>query len=83
MSIQIPAKKQVISHLVAVFLGLLGGFLGKDLTGLQKPAERAAEVAVDAAAIKVVSEVEKKIEAPKPTETKAVDAGTVIAPLAP
>ena len=42
-------KKTVISHAVALFLGILGGLLGRDLSGLQKPVEAAATVAVDSA----------------------------------
>lgn len=75
MTIKLPAKKQLISHLVAAFLGLLGGFLGKDLSGLQKPVENAAEVVIDEADVKITPKAEKKIEALMATETKSVDAG--------
>ena len=40
---RLPMKKQLVSHLVALVLGLLGGFLGKDLSGLQEPVEKAVE----------------------------------------
>jgi hypothetical protein len=43
-----PAKKSLISHFVALILGLLGGFLGHDLSGLQAPVEKAAEQLVGA-----------------------------------
>lgn len=67
-------KKTVISHVVALLLGALGGFLGKDLSGFQKPAETAATVVVDKAAVVV----EHKIEGAKPPATKAADAGPVL-----
>lgn len=41
-------KTTVISHVIALILGLLGGFLGRDLTGLQKPVEEAITAKVDA-----------------------------------
>ncbi len=75
MVLKMPAKKQVISHVVAVLLGLLGGFFGKDLSALQKPAENAVTVVVDSAAEKATVVVGKKIEAVLTVETKAVDAG--------
>jgi hypothetical protein len=34
-------KKLIISHVLTLLLGLLGGFLGMDLSGLQKPLESA------------------------------------------
>lgn len=34
-------KKMIISHVLTLLLGLLGGFLGRDLSGLQKPIEEA------------------------------------------
>lgn len=67
-------KKNVISHLVAFILGTLGGFLGKDLSGLQKPVEKAAEVAVDAVVKKDEAPASKPVEAiepVKPVETAA------------
>lgn len=41
-------RKSIISHVVALILGLIGGFLGKDLTGLQAPVEAVVNVAADA-----------------------------------
>lgn len=43
-------KKMIISHLIALVLGLVGGFLGRDLSGLQKPAEDVVEKVVEAKA---------------------------------
>ena len=43
-------RKSLISHVVALVLGLLSGLLGRDLTGLQAPAEQAVGEVVDAAA---------------------------------
>ena len=43
-------KKQIISHVVAFLLGIFGGFLGKDLSPLQKPVEAVVGQAVDAVA---------------------------------
>jgi hypothetical protein len=65
-----PAKKSLISHLVALILGLLGGFLGHDLSGLQAPVEKAAEQLVGAS------------EAPAPDAgaSPAPDAGASPAP---
>lgn len=42
-------RKAIISHAVAMILGLIGGFLGHDLSGLQAPVEGAVNTAVDAA----------------------------------
>lgn len=41
-------KKMIISHVLTLLLGLLGGFLGRDLSGLQKPLEAAVEKPVTA-----------------------------------
>jgi hypothetical protein len=42
-------KKTIISHVVALFLGLLGGLLGRDLSVFQQPVEEAAAIAVGSA----------------------------------
>lgn len=42
-------KKNVISHLVAAILGFLGGVLGVDLAGLQKPVEKTVEAVIEPA----------------------------------
>jgi len=67
-TIPAPAKKSLISHFVALILGLLGGFLGHDLSGLQAPVEKAAEQLVGAS------------EAPAPAPVPAPDAGVSEAP---
>lgn len=40
-------KKQVIGYIVALVLGALGGFFGKDLSGYQKPVETAVEKVIE------------------------------------
>jgi hypothetical protein len=65
-----PAKKSLISHFVALILGLLGGFLGHDLSGLQAPVEKAAEQLVGAS----------ETPAPAPAPAPAPDAGASPAP---
>lgn len=77
-------KKLIISHVVALILGFAGGLFGRDLSGLQKPAEQAATVAVDAAAQaaaqaaagKATAEALKKLEdaAPPPPAPVKADA---------
>lgn len=62
-------RKSIISHVVTLVLGLIGGFLGKDLTGLQAPVEAAVNVAADA----VVPPPPAPAEAPAPAPA---DAGT-------
>jgi len=64
------SRKAIISHAVALILGLIGGFLGKDLSGLQAPVEAVANQAVDAAQ-KVASS-----PAPVPALLAPADAGT-------
>jgi hypothetical protein len=42
------SKKLVISHIVTLILGFLGGLLGLDLSAAQKPAEAVVTAVVDA-----------------------------------
>lgn len=48
-------KKTIVSHVIALILGLLGGFLGKNLTGTQAPVEKAVTAQVDAGAPVIVN----------------------------
>ena len=59
MSILASSRKAIISHAVALILGLIGGFLGHDLSALQAPVEAVANQAVDA--------VEKVANSPAPS----------------
>ena len=59
MSILAGSRKAIISHAVALILGLIGGFLGHDLSGLRAPVEQAVNTAVDA--------VEKVATSPAPS----------------
>lgn len=74
MSAIANSRKAIISHAVALILGLIGGFLGHDLSGLQKPVEGVVNTAVDA--------VEKVATSPAPSplpakpEAAPADAGT-------
>jgi len=70
MSAIANSRKAIISHAVALILGLIGGFLGKDLSGLQAPIEAVANQAVDAA-----QEVASS-PAPAPALLAPADAGT-------
>lgn len=59
MSALANSRKAIISHAVAAILGLIGGFLGHDLSGLQKPVEGVVNTAADA--------VEKVVTSPAPS----------------
>jgi hypothetical protein len=52
-------KKTIIAVVVASVLGILGGWFGKDLSGLQEPAEQAVGVGVDVAE-KAVKDAQRK-----------------------
>jgi hypothetical protein len=73
-------RKSLISHVVALVLGLLSGLLGRDLTGLQAPAEQAVGEVVDAAA---KAAADKAPAAPAPAVEAAPVTPAVEAPAAP
>lgn len=77
MSALATSRRAIISHAVALILGLIGGFIGHDLSGLQKPVEAVVNTAVDA--------VEKgtKPAAVADAGTTPADAGVPAAPPAP
>ena len=76
MSAIANSRKAIISHAVALILGLIGGFLGHDLSALQAPVEAVANQAVDAAEKVVTSPAPSPLPAkPEPTPAPA-DAGT-------
>lgn len=75
------SRKAIISHAVTLILGILGGFLGHDLSGLQAPVEAVTNQAVDAvekvATSPAPSPVPVRAPAPVP---QPVDAGTAAPP---
>lgn len=73
-------KKQIISHAVAFILGILGGFLGKDLSPLQKPVEVVVGQAADAVE-HAAADAAKHPPAAAPAQS-SVDAGPPPASLA-
>lgn len=74
MSAIANSRKAIISHAVALILGLIGGFLGHDLSALQAPVEAVANQAVEAAE-KVVTSPAPSLLPAKP-EPPPADAGT-------
>lgn len=73
MSAIATSRKAIISHAVALILGLIGGFLGHDLSGLQKPVEGVVNTAVDAVEKVATSPAPSPLPLPEPPPT---DAGT-------
>ena len=71
MSAIANSRKAIISHAVALILGLIGGFLGHDLSALQAPVEAVANQAIDAAEKVVTSPAPSPLPVPAPA-----DAGT-------
>lgn len=75
-----PDKKTAIGYIVALILGAIGGFTGKDLSGLQQPAEKAATVVVDKAVEKIapVAPVAPVVDAAPAPAAAAVEAGPAV-----
>lgn len=76
MSAIANSRKAIISHAVALILGLIGGFLGKDLSGLQAPVEAVANQAAAAVEKVATSPAPSPLPLPVKDEAAPADAGT-------